>query len=275
MFRIRKHLSYANIVATLALVFSMGGAAVAAQHYLINSTSQISPGVLKQLHGRSGKQGGTGATGERGPQGNVGRPGLPGLAGTLGPMGPTGPAGAGGPSEGSGGVAGATGATGPTGEPGQSQSSTPISEVMKAEDEGSLTPKSAFVAIFGNEKLRVFCGNVPVVSSQVAGVSVEGPVGTLIQSSLAGVNERGEEPEAKVPTGARRVEIGEKERIPAIQSETVSALVTNQKEPKTNMGYMSAVVTQGSQAIYINAFVEVRATEPNCLFHGTAYSLPV
>jgi hypothetical protein len=40
---IRKHLSYANIVATLALVFAMGGSAIAAKHYLINSTRQINP----------------------------------------------------------------------------------------------------------------------------------------------------------------------------------------------------------------------------------------
>ena len=271
MFRIRKHLSYANVVATMALVFSMGGAAVAAQHYLINSTSQISPGVLKQLHGRGGRKGTTGGTGERGPQGNVGPRGLRGLAGARGLIGPTGPAGAGDPGGGGGGAAGATG---PTGEPGQPQSATPISEEMKAENE-SFTPKSALVATFGNEKIRVFCGNVPIASNPIGGLSVEGPVGTVVQSGLVAVNEKGDDPEAKIPNLARHFELGETEPSPAVQSETISAIVTNGNEPKANMGYINALVTQGSQAIYINAFLEVRPTEPNCLVHGTTYSVPL
>ena len=46
---IRRQLSYANVVATMALVFAMGGSAIAAKHYLINSTKQISPKVLKAI----------------------------------------------------------------------------------------------------------------------------------------------------------------------------------------------------------------------------------
>jgi hypothetical protein len=45
----RKRLTYANVAATLALVFSMTGGALAAKHYLINSTGQINPKVLKKL----------------------------------------------------------------------------------------------------------------------------------------------------------------------------------------------------------------------------------
>src|SRR5438876_8031642 len=45
----RMRLTYANVAATLALVFSMTGGALAAKHYLINSTSQINPKVLKKL----------------------------------------------------------------------------------------------------------------------------------------------------------------------------------------------------------------------------------
>jgi hypothetical protein len=44
-----RRLSYANVTATLALVFSMSGGALAANHYLINSTKQINPRVLKAL----------------------------------------------------------------------------------------------------------------------------------------------------------------------------------------------------------------------------------
>jgi len=75
---IRTHLSYANIVATLALVFAMGGSALAARHYLINSTRQINPKVIKKLRGNTGK------TGPSGPQGAAGAKGTAGAEGTKG-----------------------------------------------------------------------------------------------------------------------------------------------------------------------------------------------
>jgi hypothetical protein len=68
-------LSYANVAATLALVFSMTGGAMAAHHYLITSTKQISPKVVKALKGKTGK------TGPAGPQGPAGSPGAPGAPG--------------------------------------------------------------------------------------------------------------------------------------------------------------------------------------------------
>jgi hypothetical protein len=60
------------IVATLALAAALGGTAVAASHYLITSTSQISPKVLKRLHGARGPEGWEGAQGPMGPQGPAG-----------------------------------------------------------------------------------------------------------------------------------------------------------------------------------------------------------
>jgi hypothetical protein len=45
----RRYLSYANITATLALVFAMSGGALAAKHYLVTKTNQISPKVLKSF----------------------------------------------------------------------------------------------------------------------------------------------------------------------------------------------------------------------------------
>ena len=78
---IRRHLSYANVAATLALVFAMSGGALAATHYSINSTKQINPKVLKKLKGNAGKTGKTGPTG------------LPGAAGLQGAKGAEGPAG--------------------------------------------------------------------------------------------------------------------------------------------------------------------------------------
>jgi hypothetical protein len=85
---IKRRISYANVVATLALVFAMSGGALAATHYLINSTKQINPRVLKQLRGKSGRNGTNGATGPAGAQGPPGNPGPPGTTGKEGPQGP-------------------------------------------------------------------------------------------------------------------------------------------------------------------------------------------
>ena len=52
-----RRITYANVTATLALVLAMSGGAVAANHYLVNSTKQISPKVLKKLTGKTGKAG--------------------------------------------------------------------------------------------------------------------------------------------------------------------------------------------------------------------------
>jgi hypothetical protein len=79
---IQRRLSYANVVATLALVFAMSGGALAAKRYLVNSTKQINPKVLKKLKGQNGRNGGTGATGPAGPAGS------PGPAGREGAQGP-------------------------------------------------------------------------------------------------------------------------------------------------------------------------------------------
>src|SRR5205085_396816 len=97
----RKRFSYANILATLALFFAMTGGALAAKHYLLNSTKQINPKVLKSLRGRSGPRG---LEGVRGKEGAPGKEGV----GREGPTGPEGPTGKRGPQ----------GREGRTGEPG-------------------------------------------------------------------------------------------------------------------------------------------------------------
>ena len=79
----RRHLTYANVAATLALVFAMSGGALAAKHYLINSTKQINPKVLKKLKGNTGKTGPTGKTGVTGAAGAAGAKGETGPAGPL------------------------------------------------------------------------------------------------------------------------------------------------------------------------------------------------
>jgi hypothetical protein len=82
----RRHLTYANAVATLALVFAMTGGALAAKHYLIESTKQINPKVLKKLKGNTGRTGASGATGKTGSTGTAGPQGTKGETGPAGPL---------------------------------------------------------------------------------------------------------------------------------------------------------------------------------------------
>ena len=82
---IQRRFTYANVVATLALVFAMSGGALAAKHYLVNSTKQINPKVLKKLRGQRGGRGATGATGAAGAAGSAGKEGPAGREGPQGP----------------------------------------------------------------------------------------------------------------------------------------------------------------------------------------------
>jgi hypothetical protein len=85
----RRHLSFANVAATLALVFAMSGGAYAAKHYLINSTKQIKPSVLAALRGKQGPSGAPGASGASGPKGDRGPAGPAGTYPTVLPSGQT------------------------------------------------------------------------------------------------------------------------------------------------------------------------------------------
>lgn len=79
--RIARWPSPAMIVALLALTLSMCGAALAAKHYLITSTKQISPKVLTKLKGDTGPRGRSGLQGPQGPQGAKGDAGANGTNG--------------------------------------------------------------------------------------------------------------------------------------------------------------------------------------------------
>ena len=87
---LRRRFTYANVAMTLALVFAMSGGAYAAKKYLITSTKQISPKVLKALQGKAGaagpagKEGPVGKEGPAGKEGPVGKEGLAGKAGADG-----------------------------------------------------------------------------------------------------------------------------------------------------------------------------------------------
>jgi hypothetical protein len=78
----RKHVTYANVVATLALVLALGGGTAWATGYIIVSTHQIKPSVLKSLRGNRGPRGYTGANGTNGANGAAGPAGATGSAGS-------------------------------------------------------------------------------------------------------------------------------------------------------------------------------------------------
>jgi hypothetical protein len=82
--RLRGHITFANVAATLALVLAMSGGALAASRYLLNSTRQINPKVLRQLRGRTGPRG---SLGPEGPEGPLGPQGQRGPEGKQGPEG--------------------------------------------------------------------------------------------------------------------------------------------------------------------------------------------
>jgi hypothetical protein len=70
------------VVLTALLVLSLGGTGYAAKRYIITSTKQISPKVVKKLKGKAGRQGPRGAQGAQGLQGVQGLQGAQGRPGT-------------------------------------------------------------------------------------------------------------------------------------------------------------------------------------------------
>ena len=139
MKQLRQKLSYANVIATLALFLALGGGAWAATGMAQNSVgtrqlrhgavtagkirlgsllaSDFAPGQLRGGPGPQGETGERGARGERGPQGETGEAGDPGARGLQGPQGEAGEAGEAG-ERGPRGVPGAQGETGQRGEAG-------------------------------------------------------------------------------------------------------------------------------------------------------------
>lgn len=100
-----------NIVAWLALFVALSGTSMAASHYIITSTKQIKPSVLRQLRGAKGARGVKGATGA------MGAAGAKGANGSQGPAGPTGATGSSGTNGKS--ITGKEGPDGPEGEKGE------------------------------------------------------------------------------------------------------------------------------------------------------------
>ncbi len=83
MHRLLKKPSPAMIVACLALFVASAGTSIAARHYLITSTKQIKPSVLKKLKGAKGPKGSKGAIGAIGATGAAGAAGAQGPGGVV------------------------------------------------------------------------------------------------------------------------------------------------------------------------------------------------
>jgi len=166
MTSIRRHLSYANVVATLALVFTMSGGALAASHYLINSTKQINPKVLTKLKGNIGKTGATGATGSTGAIGATGPAGPKGGQGVQGIQGEEG-------FQGEPGTARAYGGVTATGETDQLDPSVPM--------KGFYPPSVSPYAVL-SPQTGVYCIGPVVPALEKLGVT---PSSTLIVATVS------------------------------------------------------------------------------------------
>jgi len=188
MFKQGRAFNYANVTATIALVLSMSSGALAADHYLIDSTKQISPKVLRELRGRTGSAGATGATGWQGESALAGAPGATGPQGATGEAAPpAGPAGATG-AEGRAGATGAEGAPGATGATGAAGSAVAYAHVT---EEGGVEEARDFgkVTQVGLPKGGIYCiselpGGIPH-NAEVSPDYEESTPETIDQVSIA------------------------------------------------------------------------------------------
>lgn len=156
-----RRLSYANIVATIALFSALGGSAYAASQI---TSRQVADGSLSgrdlkasTLTGRHIKDGalqasdfarGTLRTGPSGPRGAAGEDGARGDAGATGPRGPAGDDGAAGPAgpAGEAGRVGLTGPAGPAGETGPTGPAGPTTVVARSGTPVSVTASGSSTA---------------------------------------------------------------------------------------------------------------------------------
>lgn len=186
MRRFRLRLSPALVVAVLALILALGGAAVAAipdSSGVIHGCYKTNKGTLRVIDtdkgqtcsksetplswnqtGPRGAQGPAGPAGPQGPQGATGAQGPAGPAGPDGPEGATGPQGPQGP-QGTQGTQGTQGPQGPaglsTGTSGSSTTAVPLSTAMTFETvlHGAAAPTSGTYYVNASVMLVVSSGD--------------------------------------------------------------------------------------------------------------------
>lgn len=176
---IRRRMTFANVAVTLALVFAMSGGALAAKQYIITSTKQIKPSVLKALTGKGGPVGPAGSPGAPGLQGPQGLPGLNGKEGTAGKEGSPGP-------QGTAGKNGEPGATGPKGATGQAGLQGVAGATGPAGPAGATGPTGAKGAT-GATGLMGPTGPTGPEGSGGGGGGATGPTGPAGPTGLQGV----------------------------------------------------------------------------------------
>ena len=214
---IRRHLSYPNVVATMALLLAISGSAFAADHfvastaknkeftsipkskelgYTITSISQISPRARAELTatGKTGPAGPAGATGTPGSPGSQGPPGLTGAPGSPGSEGARGP-------EGRPGEPGTPGPKGETGETGLSLLSKSEQETLQ-----SILPYIKYVSsgVGGKPTIQFSGVNLQILNGEGSTEATNG-AGNLI----IGYDEN---PHAEPQTGSHNLVVGSEQR---------------------------------------------------------------
>jgi hypothetical protein len=269
---IRRHCSYANVAATLALVLAMSGAAFAADNslqrshgrpgahnYVITSVGQLSPKVLRRLRGtpgpggERGAPGGAGATGT--PWSNIGATGVAGPLGAGGTIGGAGPRGDTGPTDGLTGPTGATGA----GLPGEHFAAA-------LEVPGSIG-RETHTTLFnlGGASANFRCLDF---LRSIAGIYVTAPKGSVGESGQIVTTFDGH----TVPEGEGAPPPLVVESSLGTEREEFLGGLHDGIEPKENIAHVWGSITTPSAMVVLDAFLTASPSE--CGAHGSVFSVP-
>ncbi len=239
---IRKRLTYANVAATLALVFAMSGSALAAGHYLITSTKQIKPSVVASLKGKAGTSGTPGTQGSQGPAGAAGKEGSGGKEGPAGKEGPEG-------------KEGKAGTNGTNGKPGKSV-------VVATEPEGANCEKGgSSLEVEGSSTKHYVCNGKE---------GAAGPEGNIKATLPSGSTETGT---WELPQGAEGLKRVLPISFPIPLAKPLEASGCFASEPKCHF-YLVAKGTTGTGGCE-GGTAEVPSAKPGnlCLYVGSSTNI--